>query len=123
MFCCSVLLMQSCTSDHIEDLGEGYFYRNEGGNLKDILCKKPDGGEIPATVLDYVYDKKFIIAKQKPKLPQDPLYKRIYNYKTNNNLFYWVILKTNNTVIGPLDMQGLENARLKYKIPDNLVLP
>ena len=53
IYCCFALLIQGCTPDYTKDLGEGYFYRDEGGNIKDILCEKPNGGEIPATILDY----------------------------------------------------------------------
>lgn len=122
IYCCFVLLIQSCTPDYTKDLGGGYFYRDEGGNIKDILCEKPNGGEIPATILDYAYNSEFIIAKQKPKLPQEPLYKKDYVYNTDNTFFYWIIVKANNIVIGPLDMQGYINMRLKYQVPDKLIL-
>lgn len=74
-FFCLILLIASCSSDVTKDLGDGYFLRDEGGNVKDILCEQPNSGEIPATIIDYDFDNNFIIAKQKPKLPQDPLYK------------------------------------------------
>ena len=32
------LFIQSCISDSIKNLGNGYFYRDEGENIKDILC-------------------------------------------------------------------------------------
>lgn len=122
IYYCFVLLIQGCTPDYTKDLGEGYFYRDEGGNIKDILCEKPNGGEIPATILDYAYNSEFIIAKQKPKLPQKSLYKRDYVYNTDNTFFYWIIVKTNNNVIGPLNIQEYINMRLKYKVPDKLTL-
>mgnify|MGYP001266037489 CR=1 FL=1 len=28
--CCFIFFMQSCTSDRVKDIGEGYFYRDEG---------------------------------------------------------------------------------------------
>ena len=33
------LFIQSCISDSIKNLGSGYFYRDEGENIKDILCQ------------------------------------------------------------------------------------
>ena len=120
--CCFALFIQSCTSDNTKDIGGGYFYRDEGGSIKDILCEKPNGGEIPATILDYTYDSEFIIAKQKPKQPQESLYKRNYTYNTDNTFFYWIILKASNIVLGPLDIQEYINMRLKYQIPDELTL-
>ncbi len=120
--CCFIFFMQSCTSDRVKDIGEGYFYRDEGGDIKDILSENLNGGEIPATVLNFAYDSKFIIAKQKPKLPQDILYKRDYKYKTHNDEFYWIIIKVNNIVLGPLDKQEYITMRLKYRIPNDLIL-
>ena len=79
------LFIQSCISDSIKNLGNGYFYRDEGENIKDILCQNSNGGEIPSTVLDYIYNDEYIIAKQKPKYPQEPLYKRKYEYGTNDS--------------------------------------
>ena len=116
------LFIQSCISDSIKNLGNGYFYRDEGENIKDILCQKSNGGEIPATVLDYIYNDEYIIAKQKPKYPQEPLYKRKYEYGTNDSLFYWIILKTNDVVLGPLSWQEYLDMRLKYQIPIELSL-
>lgn len=101
---CLVLIIQGCTSDYSKNLGEGYFYRDEGGKIKDILCEKPNGKEVPATVLDYAYDNEFIIAKQEPKLPQDPLYDRNYEYrKGKNTLYFWIILKEKDIAFGPMD--------------------
>ena len=81
MVFCIALILQCCTSDYTENLGGGYFFRNEGGDLKDILSKEPKGGEVPSTVIAFDYDKNFIIAKQRPKLPQDILYEKNYNYE------------------------------------------
>ena len=38
LFCS--LFIQSCTADSVKNLGSGYFYRDEGGNVKDILCQR-----------------------------------------------------------------------------------
>ena len=116
------LFIQSCISDSIKNLGNGYFYRDEGENIKDILCQNSNGGEIPATVHDYIYNVEYILAKQKPKYPQEPLYKRKYEYGTNDSLFYWIILKTNDVVLGPLSWQEYLDMRLKYQIPIDLAL-
>lgn len=118
------LILQSCNfSDSSEPLGSGYFYRNEGREVKDILCKKANGGEIPATVVEYAYDDDFIIAKQKPKLPQDPLYDKEYQYtKGNMEFYYWLIIKENNLVLGPYDLEEFNNQMRNYKIPNELKL-
>ena len=118
---CLQFLCNCCSSDTTEKLGNGYFYRNEGGQIKDILYEYSNGGEVPATVVDFVYDKKFIIAKQKPKLPQDPLYEKVYEYKNGVDVFYyWIIIKENKLVLGPLDKTNYNNVRIKYNIPNEL---
>lgn len=118
---CSALILQCCTSDYTENLGAGYFFRNEGGDLKDILSKKPNGGEIPSTVIAFDYDRNFIIAKQRPKLPQDILYEKEYDYKLGaDTTYFWLIIKKNHLVLGPLDEKGFREAREMYKIPGSL---
>jgi hypothetical protein len=118
-----VLVVQSCTSDSTKKLGNGYFYRNEGEAIKDILSKNPDGAEIPSTILSYAYDERIIIAKQKPKLPQDPLYKKKYQYKNNKNeIYYWIIIKEENIDYGPLNRGEYQELRTKLNVPVNLQL-
>ena len=112
----TIILQYSC-SDEIERLGNGYFYRDEGGSIKDILCEHPNGSQIPATVVDYVYNNKFILAKQKPKIPQEPLYDKIYTYPNGNEQFYyWLIIKESHTVLGPLSITKLDSIKTKYKV-------
>jgi hypothetical protein len=117
------LILQNCSSDYTENLGNDYFYRNEGGIIKDILCKKANGGEIPATVIEYNYNNDFIIAKQKPKLPQDPLYDKTYKYNLGENvLYYWLIDKENQIVYGPLNIEEFNKVKVKLKVPNELKL-
>lgn len=119
-----VFTLQSCNfSDSNKSLGNGCFYRNEGGEIKDILCKSANGGEVPSTVVSYDFDDKFIIAKQKPKLPQDPLYDKDYKYdKGDNEFYYWLIVKNENLVLGPLNFEKFNMQKDKYKVSDKLVL-
>lgn len=120
VFCVAVIL-QSCTSDYTENLGDGYFFRNEGGDLKDILSKEPKGGEIPSTVIAFDYDKNFIIAKQRPKLPQDILYEKSYNYELGaDTTYFWLIVKKNHLVIGPLEKKEFRDVRERYEVPESL---
>ncbi len=116
------LIFHNCSfNDSTENLGDGYFYRNEGESIKDILCKKANGREIPATVLEYHYDDNFIIAKQKPKIPQDPLYDLDYKYnKGTNEYYYWIIVKDSNIVLGPLSIEEFNISRIKLKLPNNI---
>jgi hypothetical protein len=123
VLCIYILLLLSCTSDVIKDLGDGYFLREEGAYVKDILCEKPNGKEIPAGVIAYDFEENFIIAIQKPKLPQDPLYDKHYNYKRGGNKFYyWIINKKNHVVIGPMDKLEFQKKREKHRISESLAL-
>lgn len=117
------MVFHNCTSDFTKNLGGGYFFRNEGGEIKDILCQRPDGGQIPSTVLSYAYDRKFIIAKQKPDLPQDILYKKEYDYKFGEDtIYFWLIVKKGNLVIGPLIEEEFKEVKKEYNVPDRLNL-
>mgnify|MGYP001255448171 FL=1 len=120
VFCVAVIL-QCCTSDYTENLGDGYFFRNEGGDLKDILSKEPKGGEIPSTVIAFDYDKNFIIAKQRPKLPQDILYEKNYYYELGaDTTYFWLIVKKNRLVLGPLKEKEFRDVRERYEVPESL---
>ena len=115
--------LQSCNfSDSNKSLGNGYFYRNEGGEIKDILCKSTNRGEVPSTVVSYDFDDKFIIVKQKPKLPQDPLYNKDYEYdKGDYEFYYLLIVKKEDLVLGPLNFDEFIKQKDKYNVSDKLV--
>ena len=120
---CITFMVQSCSSDYTKNLGNGYFYRFEGGEMNDIFNKKANGGQIPANVVSYDFDDDFIIAKQKPKLPQDPLYEKDYKYiKGDKEYYYWLIVKESNLVLGPLNFEEFNSSRIKYKVPNNIML-
>lgn len=119
----TILSTCNCSSDYVENLGDGYFYRHEGGLTNDILCRNPNGGQIPATVLSYDYDNKYIIAKQKPKLPQEPLYDKKYIYiYGSNEIYYWLIIKNEKLVLGPYNLGEFNDAKIKYNVSDKLIL-
>ena len=114
----------SCTSDYTQNLGQGYFYRHEGKPLNDIYNEYPQkNGRIPANVIAFDYDRNFIIAKQKPRLPQDILYEKEYEYKLGEDtIYFWLIIKEKKLVLGPLDIEEFKLARKQYNVPDNLKL-
>jgi len=118
-----VFMFQCCTSDYTKELGEGYIYRHEGKPLNDIYSENPKGGSIPANVISFDYDKKYIIAKQRPKLPQDILYEKEYEYKLGGDMVYfWLIIKKEKLILGPLSEKEFKEAKKKYKVPDKLSL-
>jgi hypothetical protein len=120
------LLLQGCNfSDSSENLGNDYYYRHEGDDLNDIYNKhpNPNGREIPANVVDYDFDDNIRIAKQKPKLPQDPLYEKDYKYNRGaKKFYYWLIIKNENIVLGPFDLEEFNIRRNKYRVSDELML-
>ncbi|MDA3910503.1 MAG: hypothetical protein PF448_03995 [Bacteroidales bacterium] len=119
-----ILLIQSCNlSDISKNLGNRYFYRNEGGDIKDILCERPAGAFIPATILEYDYNRYYIIANQKPKIPQDPLYDAEFEYKNGADaVYYWIIIKKKDIVLGPMTKDEYMSARKEYNVSEKLKL-
>ena len=90
--------------------------------MKEIFGSMAHNPDIPPTVIDFDYNRDFIIAKQKPKLPLDILYDVNYLYKDEVDTFYWIISVKNYFGLGPLDKQEYEAARKKYGVPDKLKL-
>lgn len=115
-------LLGSACADRTESLGNGYFFRDEGGTIRDILSERAAGGEVPATVTAYAYDDRFILAQQRPKLPPDPLYEARYDYPDPGRDYFWIIDKRVDSLAGPLSLQEYEAARDRSGVPDNLVL-
>lgn len=113
------LSFYSCTSDYYRNLGKGYVYRDEGGDMKEIYHKFSDA-EIPPTILSYSYNDKYVIAKQYPKLPRDA-YSKDYNY-TNDSIFYWLIEKDNNTIYGPLNNKQIRSLAEELSISDIVII-
>ncbi len=113
----------NCSSDYTENLGNGYFFVGEGEPLNKILNKKSDRGVIPENVNDYDFDKNFIIAKQKPELPQSILYEKKYEYKDGpNEYYYWLIIKNEYRVLGPYNISEFNYAKEIYNVPNTLKL-
>jgi hypothetical protein len=119
----STFVILGC-SDYSENLSGGYTYVHEGGGNNYIIHEYPaKGGEIPPTVISFDYNRRFIIAKQKPDLPQYNFSEKEYIYNRGDNVFYyWLIIKQEQKVIGPLDSIRFLEQRKKYNVPDKLNL-
>jgi hypothetical protein len=117
-------VLLSCNlSDYSENLGEGYNYIDEGGDIKEIFNNKPKFGRVPATVIEFKYDNNFIVAKQKPRLPQDPLYEKKYKYPYGDDQFYyWLVLKKDGIVLGPFNLEDYNSAKSRHNVSDKLKL-
>lgn len=113
----------NCSSDYTENLGNGYFFVGEGEPLNKILNEKSGRGVIPENVNDYDFDKNFIIAKQKPELPQSILYEKKYEYRNGpNEYYYWLIIKNEYRVLGPYNISEFNAAKEIYGVPNTLKL-
>ena len=116
-------IVPSCTSDYSQNLGQKYVYRDEGGRIKEVFSQESDGEQIPATVISFDYNRQFIIAKQKPKIPQDPLYEKEYLYPLGvDTVYYWIIIKKEHIVLGPMSLDAFNDAKVKYHVPNDLKL-
>lgn len=117
-----LLTFQSC-GDSSEGLGGGYVYRYEGSDYREIFSEKPHRGHIPPDVISYDVDGKFIIAKQKPRLPQDILIEEEYVYANGADAeYFWIVIKDSSLVLGPMSETQFNQARITHGVPKNLKL-
>ena len=117
--------LQGCSSggDYSTELSGGYFFRDEGTDIHDILSHQPSGREIPANVVSYSYNNAFIIAAQKPNKVDDPLYGKTPNYKEGRGkVYYWLVYHSKNLFLGPMSKTEFVLAKKKYKVPEDLKL-
>lgn len=63
------LTLIRCSSDYSDELTGDYFYRDEGGEIKQILSHTPNRRNIYGRVTSYVYNSSFIIVLQEPSKP------------------------------------------------------
>lgn len=80
--------------------------------------------DIPPNVIDYVYDKDFILVKQKPKEFDEAIYDKMeYNYPHGrDSTYYWLIIVKNKVALGPLDINEFNKAISEYNVPPKLIL-
>lgn len=113
---CIVVLLNQCSLDGDIRLGKGYvFYKT------NKFISSTDGiyGEIPSEVVCFNYDKKHIIALQKPREndPNKLLYDYEYNYHLGYDVvYYWIILKNSKKVLGPLSVEEYLWEKEKHKV-------
>jgi energy-coupling factor transporter transmembrane protein EcfT len=119
-FIYSFILLFGCR-DYSEKLGNGYTFVQMGGN-HNYIFHGYNGGEIHPNVVSFDYNKQFIIAKQKP-MPFQYAYETAKDYacRTDSIAFcYWLILKEEQKIFGPLDSTQFLKLRKDYGVPDKL---
>jgi hypothetical protein len=115
---CSTCILSPLFYDpDIENLGGGFTYYAE---QKDILGRV----DIPPYITSFDYDGKYVIVKQKPKKYHEAIYdKRKYVYPLGRDtIYYWLIIKKEQKVLGPLTLSQFDSLRIQYKVPKELVL-
>jgi hypothetical protein len=114
LLCFFLLFSQMCDTDS-KNLGGGFVYSAEH---KHILGKI----DIPPTIISYDYDKNFIVAKQKQKKYNEAIYDKMeYVYPLGRDtVYYWLIIKQEQKVFGPLDYGSFQELTQKYNIPNKL---
>jgi len=108
-------------SDYTEELGSGYTFVHEGDNYNYIFHGN-NGGVIDPNVVSFEYNKQFIIVKQQP-MPFQYAYETAKEYacRTDTIAFcYWLILKEEQKVLGPLDSIQFLKLRKDYRVHEKL---
>ena len=115
--CCVILVFLSMCDTDGKDLGNGFDYSSEHKHITGKI-------DIPPTIIWYDYDKYFIVAKQKPKKFHDAIYdKKEYVYPLGRDtIYYWLIIKQEQKVFGPLGYDSFQQLRKEYEVPDKLML-
>jgi hypothetical protein len=111
-----LFIPQNCDTDS-KRLGNGFVYNAEHKHITGEI-------DIPPYVLSFDYDKEYVIAKQKPKEYNEVIYdKREYIYPLGrDSIYYWLIIKKEHKVLGPLNLNQFDSLRLHYNVPKELVL-
>jgi hypothetical protein len=100
-----------------KNLGSGFMYNSKH---KHIIGKI----DIPPTIISYAYNKHFIVASQKPKEFNEAIYDKIeYIYPLGRDtVYYWLIVKQEQKVLGPLDYDSFLQLKKEYNVSDKLIL-
>jgi hypothetical protein len=130
-FLLGILILSSCNmSDEAQELGDGYTYVREGGELNYIIGSHT----VYPTVVAYDYDNSFIVIAQEPDLrsyrgmlvfdlgiseakadsllQNDPSHQAVFRRKRN----FWIIRKGKNDLYGPYDFQQFNQQRKRMGV-------
>ena len=112
--CLFLFFSQMCDTDS-KNLGNGFVYNAEHKHILGNI-------DIPPAVVSFDYDKNYIIAKQEPVQFHNAIYdKKEYIYPQGRDaIYYWLILKEDQKVFGPLDSIQFLKLRKDYGVPEKL---
>ncbi|MCF8358424.1 MAG: hypothetical protein K9H26_06670 [Prolixibacteraceae bacterium] len=113
---CLLLFFSLMFDKDSKNLGANFTYDAEHNHILGEI-------DIPPTVISYDHNKHFIIVKQKPTEFQNIIYDKIeYVYPLGRDtIYYWIIMKKEKKVIGPLDEKQFNDLKEKYNVPYSLV--
>lgn len=106
-------------------LGRNFKYDKEHQFIYSNGNKQYEARDIPPLVINYVYDDKYIIAKQIPKSPLEQIYydsnEIIYPFGLSG-VYYWIIDLKTSDVNGPFDYEEYMRKRKELCVPNELQL-
>ena len=92
----------SCVDGDYKELGKGYFITTKGPGLRDILNHDGKHKDVPPDIVEYNYDRNFIIAAQRPNQVDDAIYNIFPEYPLGRDtIYYWLIVKDLDLELGP----------------------
>lgn len=121
---CLYLLIFSCCSNGLPDLGNGYHFAHNSAN--DLSIVKPEHTYILyGAICEIAIDSTFILAAEKPRdsVPCSGDLKHCDDLFANSDFRqYWIINKMNDSVHGPFDDKAFQVEREEMKVPKTLTL-
>ena len=100
-------------------LGDDFMYYP---GSKHISPERENSPSIPSFIIDYDFDDAYIIAKQRPEqfAPDWNGWRDVVYPNGYDTTYYWLIVKSDKKVIGPLDSTEFELIRKEYAVSDKL---
>ncbi len=120
-FCFLFLLMLFLFDNTTKELGNGYKYYKD---LRAIMCDGLETIDIVPTIIAYSFDDIFIVAKQRPRSYREFTYTYDENYSYSKGLeveYYWLVIKKEKTVFGPLLLEDFESLCKNNKVSSKMV--
>lgn len=125
-----LFLIVSCDEEiKLTDFGHGYYIDNGDNGYKQLVGPRLNT-IILGPILEYNYNKKYIIAKEKPRFKIDSIYhlnimERYPDYKKAFDKIkyydYWIIDMINDSIYGPFQKKDFYINIKELGVPDSLL--